>query len=182
MTPTPKNCPECGTFLPAAPSNRRGGRKRQFCSDACSKRARRRAVAEPEPAAPASSSHLTECEGVIDAVRTILGSDYTAQDRAEAGALRSLASAVDSDPANVSGLRELRTSLAGYRRLAFRPVLGEQEELARLISSISFNHATRPSLFADVYAAATAAGASPEAAQAAATEAASAPPASWKAE
>ena len=121
MTQQTQNCPECGAFLPAAPSNRRGGRKRLYCSDACSKRARRRAATEPEPTPPASSSHRAEAEGVIEAVKIILGGDFSAQDAAEAGALRSLAAAVDADPANVAGLRELRLNLTGYRRLAFRP-------------------------------------------------------------
>jgi hypothetical protein len=168
-----RKCRFCGKSLEKAKKSINGrplGRPRVLCAD-CSGSRR----AEPVPPA-SSSSHRTEAEAVIDAVRVILGSDYTAQDAAEAGALRSLAAAVDSDPSNVSGLRELRLNLTGYRRLAFRPNLGEQEELGRLIASISFNHATRPSLFQDVYAAAIEAGAPPKAAQAAAQAATSSPP------
>ena len=124
MTQQTQNCPECGAFLPAAPSNRHGGRKRQFCSDACSKRARRRAAAEPVTPT-ASSGHRAQALEVIMAVKLLRGAEWTELEEAESGQLLSLATAVDADSSNIAGLRELRVTLAQFRKGAFRPDEGE---------------------------------------------------------
>src|ERR1019366_611947 len=96
--------------------------------------ARHRTHANLEPA-PASS-HLTEAEELIAAVRLVRGDDWTAQDAAEAGHLRSIARAVDESPDSVGKLRELRVTLDGFRRGVFDTDPSETLELAELIARL----------------------------------------------
>jgi len=113
--------------------------------------------------------HLAAAEELIAAVQVIRGTDWSAQDAAEAGNLRALAQAVDASPSNISALREMRITLDGFRRGCFRTDSSETQELAALIAAIQM----RPDdgTFGRTFDAALAAGATPVAAQAAATAA-----------
>jgi hypothetical protein len=111
------------------------------------------------------ASHLATAEELIAAVKVIRGTDFAAQDLAEAQHLRSLAEAVDASPANIGALRELRLTLDQYRRLAFHTDPSEQQELAELIAKISGG--ADPDRYDRVFRAAMAAGADEDAARAA---------------
>jgi len=114
-------------------------------------------------------AHLAAAEELIAAVVLIRGVDWSAQDAAEAGNLRALAQAVDASPSNIAALREMRITLDGFRRGCFKSDPSETQELAALIAAIQI----RPDdgLYGRTFDAALAAGASPKAAQAAATAA-----------
>ena len=90
-----------------------------------------------EPSLPTSRTHVSDAEEVIAAVRVLRGTDWTAQDQAEAGQLLSLAGAVDADRTNVAALREFRITLAGFRQGSFRPDPSQQQEFAELVASLS---------------------------------------------
>ena len=126
---------------------------------------RHRTHADLAPAAP-TSSHLAEAEELIAAVRLIRGDDFSAQDVAEAGHLRSIALAVDESPDSVGKLRELRVTLDGFRKLVFDTPPSEMNELAELIASMM--QAPDDGTYRRTYDAAIAAGATPEVAGAAA--------------
>ena len=113
--------------------------------------------------------HLAAAEELIAAVKVIRGIDWSAQDSAESGNLRALAEAVDANPSNIGALREMRITLDGFRRGSFKTDPSETQELAALIANIQI----RPDdgLYGRTFDAALAAGASPKAAQAAATAA-----------
>ena len=147
--------------------NRVSGREtaRQF-GVSSSALARHRTHANIDPAGP-TSSHLAEAEELIVAVRVVRGDDWTAQDAAEAGHLRSIAMAVDESPDSVGKLRELRVTLDGFRRSAFATDQSEVESVWQLISSMSIQP-DDPATYQRTYEAAIAAGATPEAAGAAA--------------
>src|ERR1035441_5343314 len=83
-----------------AVKNRASGREtaRQFGVSA-SALARHRTHADLEPAP--TSSHLTEAEELIAAVRLVRADDFNAQDAAEAGHLRSIARAVAAKAAEL---------------------------------------------------------------------------------
>ena len=127
---------------------------------------RHRSHADLEPAGP-TSSHVAEAEELIAAVRLIRGDDFSAQDAAEAGHLRSIALAVDESPSNVGKLRELRVTLDGFRRGVFDTPQSEMNDLAELIARLR-GPEDGPAIHQRTYAAAIAAGASKEAAGAAA--------------
>jgi transposase-like protein len=113
--------------------------------------------------------HLTAADELIAAVQVIRGVDWTAQDAAEAGNLRALAEAVDASPSNIGALREMRITLDGFRRGSFKTDPSETQELAALIAAIQM--APDDGTFGRTFDAALDAGASPKAAQAAATAA-----------
>ena len=110
-------------------------------------------------------AHLAAAEELINAVKVIRGSDFSAQDVAEAQQLRSLAIAVDAGGSNIAGLRELRLTLDQFRRSAFHTDPSAQEELAELIVKISGG--ADPDRYHRVFRAAIAAGADEDAARAA---------------
>ena len=113
--------------------------------------------------------HLAAAEELIAAVQIIRGVDWSAQDAAESGNLRALAEAVDANPSNIGALREMRITLDGFRRGSFKTDPSETQELAALIAAIQM--APDDGTFGRTFDAALAAGASPKAAQAAATAA-----------
>ena len=113
----------------------------------------------PQPPSPVTHTHTLDAEAVIAAVRLLRGTDWTAQDQAEAGQLLSLAGAVDADNTNVAALREFRLTLAQFRQGSFRPDPTEQMELAELIASIS---GPPPGAWQKAYDAAVAAGMPPD--------------------
>jgi hypothetical protein len=154
--------------------NRHSGREiaRKFGLSASSV-ARHRTHVALEPAPTTSTGHRRQAEEMVGVVRLLRGTEWSPQEEAETGQLLSLATAVDTDPQNIAALRELRMTLAQFRKGAFRPDEGEQQEMARLVASISLSG--RPGLFEEVYATTLAAGATPEIAQIAA-QAATAPP------
>jgi hypothetical protein len=102
---------------------------------------------------------------LIEQVRVAMGADYAAQDCAEAEHLRALAVLVDASPSNVAALRELRLTLAEFRKAAAPEREDEQNALNALIASM---RGPDPDARRRVYEAALAAGATPEAAAAAA--------------
>ena len=114
-------------------------------------------------------AHLAAAEELINAVKVIRGSDFSAQDVAEAQQLRSLAIAVDVGGSNIAGLRELRLTLDQFRRSVFNTDPSAQQELAELIAAIQM--APDDGTFGRTFDAALNAGATPAAAQAAATAA-----------
>jgi transposase-like protein len=114
-------------------------------------------------------THLATAEELIAAVQVVRGDDFSAQDAAEAAHLRALAQAVDASPSNISALRELRITLDGFRKGVFKTDPSETRELAELIASIQM--APDDGTFGRTYDAALDAGATPKAAQAAATAA-----------
>jgi len=137
-------------------------------------RHRQHSGVEAEESPAAAGSHVAEARAVVAAVKLLRGADWSAQDAAQAGALTTLAVAVDHDPSNISALRELRITLGDYRAGVFaRPDPVAQRELAQLVAELS--GPSDLTLYNRVYAAALAAGADVEAAQAAAQEA-TAPP------
>jgi transposase-like protein len=121
------------------------------------------------PAGQPPGKHLATAEAMIAAVQVVRGDDFSAQDAAEAAHLRALAEAVDASPSNISALRELRITLDGFRKGVFKTDPSEDMAMAELIASIQM----RPDdgTFARTFEAALDAGASPVAAQAAATAA-----------
>ena len=113
--------------------------------------------------------HLAAASQLIAAVQVIRGVDWSAQDAAEAGNLRALAEAVDANPSNIGALREMRITLDGFRRGSFKTDPSETQELAALIAAIQM--APDDGTFGRTFDAALNAGATPAAAQAAATAA-----------
>ena len=112
-------------------------------------------------------SHVATAQELIEAVKLIRGADFSAQDAAEAQQLLSVAQAAEADP-TIAVLRELRLTHAGFRRLSFQSDPSEAEEMAELVARLSPG---RPGTYEKVYTAAIEAGATPEAAMAAATAA-----------
>jgi transposase-like protein len=110
-------------------------------------------------------AHLAAAEELINAVKVIRGSDFSAQDVAEAQQLRSLAIAVDVGGSNIAGLRELRLTLDQFRRSVFNTDPSAQQELAEMIAKISGG--ADPGRYDRVFRAAIAAGADEDAARAA---------------
>ena len=115
---------------------------------------------------PLPGTQLAVARDLIASVRDRLGDDYGAQDIAEAGHLTALAELVDSNPTNISGLRELRLTIAEFRRMG-TPVDEDADAYAELVAELSsgFIHLDA---FNRVYNAAIASGASEETALAAA--------------
>lgn len=116
---TRRQCLECGKVLPAPKRTPRGkpvGRARLCCSDTCSKRRRRRAGLEPVPPSPLPAGHLTAAEALVAAFQRQRGSKFSAMDAAQAIQLTSTAAALDSDPTNVSLLKEFRISLGSFAK------------------------------------------------------------------
>jgi hypothetical protein len=90
----------------------------------------------PSEGDPPVGPQLTAALRLVEEVRTRRGVDYTAQDHAEAVHLRLLAGAVDASP-SVASIRELRLTLAEFRR-ATEPVdEDERFAFATLIASVS---------------------------------------------
>ena len=81
-------------------------------------------------------SHLTAACDLIAAVKALRGDKHCAQDVAEAKHFTTLAELVDSNPTNVSALREYRLTIAEYRRIA-APVDDEDEAYAELMAKLS---------------------------------------------
>jgi hypothetical protein len=111
-------------------------------------------------------TQLAAARELIVSVRDRLGDDYGAQDIAEAEHLTALAELVDSNPTNISALRELRLTNAEFRRVG-TPIDEDGEAYAELVAELSssFIHIDA---FNRVYKAAIASGASEETALAAA--------------
>jgi transposase-like protein len=114
-----------------------------------------------------TQSHVATAQELIEAVKVIRGADFSAQDAAEAQQLLAIAQSADADP-TVAAIRELRLTHAGFRRLSFQSDPSEAEEMAELVARLSPG---RDGTYEKVYAAAIDAGATPEAAMAAATAA-----------
>lgn len=117
---------------------------------------------------PANGTHAADAQALIDAVRVVRGTDFDAQDQAEANALLALAAVVDANPANIGALRELRITLDGFRRDAVRIDPREQHELAKLVAKLT---GPPPGVYESVFQAVIDAGGSTDAAFAAANTA-----------
>ncbi len=156
--------------IECAVSNRTSNREtaRQFGISA-SALGRHRAHADIAPP-DRLASHLAASEELIAAVKVIRGSDFSAQDQAEAQHLRSLAEAVDASPSNIAALRELRITLDGFRHGAFRADPSEQLELAELVATLSGHRMPGRSdqLYRRVYDSVIEAGGTPDQAEVAA--------------
>jgi len=125
--------------------------------------------------APTAGSHVEAANALIAAVELLRGADWSAQDAAGAAALRSLAAAVDSDPGNISALREMRISLDGYRETyARRSVEDVVTDPSLMALDLIFNPSD-PDLYDRTRDAAILAGATVFAAQCAAAAAANGP-------
>jgi hypothetical protein len=73
---------------------------------------------------------------LIASVRDRLGDDYGAQDVAEAEHLTALAALVDANPTNISALRELRLTIAEFRRMG-TPIDEDADEYLELVAKLS---------------------------------------------
>lgn len=93
-------------------------------------------VGHPVNSDPPVGPQLTAALRLIEEVRDRHGDAYTAQDAAEAEHLRLVAAAVDAGP-NVAGMRELRLTLAEFRRAAEPVDEDERDAIAALIASLS---------------------------------------------
>jgi hypothetical protein len=81
--------------------------------------------------APSSAlgAHGRAAEGVIGELRTHFGDDWGAQEDAEAELLRAVARLADVAPKSPAALKELRSTLADFRRLA-EPDDGDLDDAA----------------------------------------------------
>jgi hypothetical protein len=126
-------------------------------------------VGHPVDPEPAPGSHLAAAVALIGAVKVIRGDNYGPQDVAEGEHLRSLAVLVDATPTNVAAMRELRLSLAEFRRAGSSGAPDELDDLATLVAKLS---GRRDGTYERTFAAVLAAGGDEDVAQAAAEAAA----------
>jgi hypothetical protein len=117
-------------------------------------------------------SHVTVAEELIEAVRVIRGTDFSAQDAAEAQHLLSVAQSAEADP-TIAALRELRLTLDQFRKLSFHTDQSETEEYGKLMARFAPHPHQGDGTYQRVYYAALEAGATSEAAMAAAQAATS---------
>jgi transposase-like protein len=93
-------------------------------------------VGHPGEGGPAVGPQLAAALKLIEEVRRRRGDSYSAQDECEAVHLRALATAVDGGP-TVASMRELRLTLAEFRRAAAPADEAESAAYAALIAALS---------------------------------------------